>query len=295
MAGAVARQIVGKADARAKDQAENRRKRRHVGFQSNQGHLLMANVIVFPDGGYRFIKGVFQYSAGVAAEPGFEMERVRFRQLVPLDLGFEAIRAHLERMGRPLAAFCACELRSPAPFTEAGFLAFNREYIKPLERWNIFRSGVNPIARSNVCPNFDGPSVPSFYAFSHTVPAAAPQARGTGAAGFVISGSGEAQEGEGSYRERTIRLGDRSPEGLREKVRFVLAEMERRMTELGLGWSDVTDTHAYTVYDIHPLLQDEFAARGAMRRGISWHLARPPVVDLDFEMDVRGIARELVI
>lgn len=255
----------------------------------------MSNVMAFPDGGYRFIKGVFQYYAGVAAEPGFEVERVRFRQLVPLDKGFEAVRAHLMQMGRPLTAFCACELRSPAPFTDAGFLAFNREYIKPLEQWNIYRGGVNPVARSNVCPNFDGPRVPSFYAFSYTVPTAVPPASGGGTPSFVISGSGEAREGEGSYRERTVRADDRTPEGLREKVRFVLGEMERRLTELGFGWDDVTGTHAYTVYDIHPLLKDEFAARGAMRRGINWHLARPPVEGLDFEMDVRGVVRELVL
>ncbi len=260
----------------------------------------MSDVMAFPDGGYRFIKGVFQYSAGVAAEPGFELERARFRRLLPLDAGFAALRAHLERIGRPITAFCACELRSPAPFSEAGFLAFNREYIKPLEQWNIYRAGVNPIARSNVCPNFDGPTAPSFYAFSYTLPAAQPQAArppagSADAPSFVISGSGEAREGAGSYRDRTVALGDRSPAGLREKVRFVLEEMERRLRELGLGWDDVTGTHAYTVYDIHPLLKDEFAARGAIQRGLGWHLARPPVVDLDFEMDVRGIAREILL
>ena len=37
----------------------------------------MAEVISFAAGGYRYVKGVFQYSAGVAAEPGFEIERVR--------------------------------------------------------------------------------------------------------------------------------------------------------------------------------------------------------------------------
>ena len=38
----------------------------------------MAEVIAFPAGGYRFIKGPFQYSAGVAADAGFEIERARF-------------------------------------------------------------------------------------------------------------------------------------------------------------------------------------------------------------------------
>ena len=34
----------------------------------------------FAPGGYRFIPGMFQYSGGVAAEPGFRIERVRFRK-----------------------------------------------------------------------------------------------------------------------------------------------------------------------------------------------------------------------
>ena len=78
----------------------------------------MGGAIAYPAGGYRYLKGMFQYSAGVAAEPGFEIERARFLRPVSLDEGFRAIAAHLAGIGRPLAAFCACELRSPAPFTE---------------------------------------------------------------------------------------------------------------------------------------------------------------------------------
>ena len=133
----------------------------------------MPEAVPFPDGRYRFIPGPFQYSGGVCAERGFAIERVRFRRWLPMNEGFAAIRAHLEGIGQPLTAFCACELRSPAPFTEAGFVAFNREYIQPLEQWNIVRAGVNPVARSNVCPESAPPAAPCFYAFSYTVPAAA--------------------------------------------------------------------------------------------------------------------------
>src|SRR5207247_10709937 len=81
----------------------------------------MADVRVFAEGGYRYIKAVFQYSGGVAAQPGFEIERAVLPRPLPLPEGFAAIQAHLERLGRPLTAFCACELRSPAPFSEQGF------------------------------------------------------------------------------------------------------------------------------------------------------------------------------
>jgi hypothetical protein len=32
-----------------------------------------------------------------------------------------------------------------------------------------------------------------------------------------------------------------------------------------------------------------------MPGGLTWHFARPPVQGLDFEVDVRGVAHELVI
>jgi hypothetical protein len=240
----------------------------------------------FVSGNYRFIPGPFQYSGGVAAEPGFAIERVRFAKLLPLAEGFAAIEAHLAKIGRPIGAFCACELRSPAQFTEAGFIAFNRGYVERLATWGHYRDGVNPVARSNVCPEINPPAEPSFYAFSYTVP---------GAGGFINAGSGEAPEGGGSYAERIIRLGDTSPAGMRDKARYVLGEMERRMTALGFGWTDVTATQLYTVFDIHALLADEIVARGAAPAGLTWHFARPPVQGLDFEMDVRGAGRELVL
>ncbi len=250
----------------------------------------MADVISYPPGGYRYLPGVFQYSAGVAAEPGFRIEHARFLQPAPLEKGCEAVEAHLAALGRPRTALCAFELRSPAPFTEEGFAAFNRAYVDVLRRWGIVRNGTNPVARSNVCPAIDPPETPSVYAFAYTVPAE-PVPR----PGFLISGSGEAPEGKATYRDHIVRRGDTSPEGLREKARYVLAEMERRMRALGAGWADVTATQLYTVCDIYPILADEIVRRGAARGGLTWHFARPPVVELDFEMDVRGLAREIVL
>jgi hypothetical protein len=250
----------------------------------------MPAVQSFAPGGYRFITHAFQYSGGVAAAPGFRIERAHFAHPPKLADGFDAIEAHLNGIGRPPTAFCACELRSPAQFTEAGFVAFNRHYVQRLETWGIFRDEVNPVARSNVCPEIDPPASPVFYAFSYTVPS-----DGDAAPSFVCAGSGEAREGGASYADRIVRLGDHSADGMREKARFVLGEMERRMAALGFGWADVTATQVYTVFDIHPFLADEIVRRGAARAGLTWHYARPPVQGLDYEMDVRGLARELVV
>jgi hypothetical protein len=243
----------------------------------------------FEAGGYRYVPGVFQYSAGVAAMPGYEIVRVRFRDPVPLAEGFARIEEIITAAGRPTTAFCACELRSPEPFTEAGFKAFNELYVGTLGRWGVYRDGINPVARSNVCPELRKPPEPSFHAFCFTVEAS------DAAPSFVVAGSGEAPEGKGSYRDHAVRLGDTSPEGIREKARFVLAEMERRMAALGFGWSDVTATQVYTVFDFHPLLADEIVARGAARHGLTWHYDRPPVSGLDYEMDCRGVSTERVL
>jgi hypothetical protein len=49
------------------------------------------------------------------------------------------------------------------------------------------------------------------------------------------------------------------------------------------------------VHDVHPILADEIVRRGAVPAGLTWHFARPPVVGLDFEMDVRGVTREILL
>ena len=160
------------------------------------------STLTFEPGGYRFVKGVFQYSAGVAAMPGYRIVRVRFHDPVPLAEGFRRIEQIIGAAGRPLTAFCACELRSPAPFTESGFAAFNKIYVGTLERWRMFDGATNPVARSNVCPAIDPPAEPSFHAFAYTE--LAPDAEPS----FVVAGSGEAPEGRGNYRDHIVRLGD---------------------------------------------------------------------------------------
>ena len=44
----------------------------------------MSKTVVFGPGGYRYIPAVFQYSSGVAAEEGYEIERARFAKPLPM-------------------------------------------------------------------------------------------------------------------------------------------------------------------------------------------------------------------
>ena len=159
---------------------------------------------------------------------------MRFDRPVPLAEGFAQIANYIQAAGRPLTSFCACELRSPAAFTDEGFRNFNLHYVKTLAEWGVYDGKTNPVARSNVCPEIDPPSEPSFYAFSFTRPSQSTTPS------FVIAGSGESQEGNASYAERTVRYRDISPEGIAEKVRYVVGVMEQRMGEFGFGWNDAT-------------------------------------------------------
>jgi hypothetical protein len=207
----------------------------------------------------------------------------------PLAEGFAKAASYIKAAGRPLTSFCACELRSPAAFTEDGFRTFNLHYVETLRQWGLFDDITNPVARSNVCPEIDPPAVPSFYAFSFTRPS-----RGTTPT-FVIAGGAEARGGSGSYPERIVRYRDVSPEGMKEKVQRTVGEMEERLQAFGYGWKATTGVQAYSIRDFHHVLADELVRHGAVRSGLTWHFARPPVIDLEFEMDCRRVLRETVI
>src|ERR1700738_2455530 len=176
----------------------------------------------FPAGNYRFIPAVFQYSSGAAASSGFEVERVRFDRLLPLAEGFAQAAKYVRTAGRPLTSFCACELRSPAAFTEDGFRAFNEHYVKTLAQWGLFDGTVNPVARSNVCPEIDPPAEPSFYAFCFTRPLLGAKPS------FVIAGGAEARGGAGTYPERIVRYRETGPEAFRDKAKATVGAMEQR-------------------------------------------------------------------
>ena len=127
------------------------------------------------------------------------------------------------------------------------------------------------------------------YAFSYTVPS------GLAVKTFVVAGSGELPASGDPHD--LIRRGETSPDAIRDKVRFVLGVMESRLRELGADWPDVTTTDVYTVHDIYPLLPHEILPRlgAAKRHGITWHYTRPPIVSIEYEMDLRGCRREIVI
>ena len=94
-----------------------------------------------------------------------------------------------------------------------------------------------------------------------------------------------------------MRLGDTSPDAMREKARFVMGIMQDRLRALGGEWSRVTAVEVYTALPIDGALLAEILgpAGAAAIHGIRWFPSRPPVQGLEFEVDIRGVARELTI
>ncbi|MGH7365951.1 MAG: 2-amino-5-chloromuconate deaminase CnbZ [Candidatus Rokuibacteriota bacterium] len=241
-----------------------------------------------PSGDYRYMPGISAFSCGTVARPGHEIVRVTLAAPRPWRAGFARIEQHLREQKRPKTALCGIELRSPAPFTFDGFGAFNEGYRSLLAEWGILVGEDNPIPRTNVAPVSAAPAEPSLYAFSYTQPGVTP------APTFIVAGAGELKD-RARGPEGIVRHGDTSPEGMREKARFVMAIMQDRLRTLGGDFGRVTRIGVYTALPIHGFLEEEILrpAGPAAIHGVHWYPSRPPIQGLDFEMDMRGVAREI--
>ena len=91
-----------------------------------------------------------------------------------------------------------------------------------------------------------------------------------------------------------MRRGETSPDALAAKTRCVLGLVEGRLRGLGATWDQVTVTNIYTVHDVNALLAAEILPHigPAGQHGVTWHYARPPIVSIEYEMDLRGCIRE---
>ena len=247
----------------------------------------------FGKGNYQFLRGGFQYSSAVMAEPGFCIERVQLAAPVPLALGFATIWQHLQTVGRPANSLCACELRSPAPMAEPEFIAFNRIYVQALAAKGLFWDDINPVARCNLIPTGRKPDQPSLYAFSYTVPLAMPLAP-SASADFHTSGAAECPDRPG-YRDNIVRLGDTSAEGLADKIAYALGDVDARFQALGVAWSAVSRFNLYTAHNLHPVIHTALEARGAHGLAVTWHAVRPPIVDIEIEIDASRISHQRFI
>lgn len=249
--------------------------------------MLIAN----PAGHYRFLRGISPYSCGVVADDGWEIVYCTLHEPVPWRKGFNLVDTHLHEAERDRAALCAMALRSPAPFTMEGFIDFNRRYCEVLAAWDLYVGDENPIARTNVAPKMTPPSEVMLHAFAYTRPT--PPGR---EATVVVAGAGELEEGR---LEPSAIVAPRrtDPEAMHAKADFVLDVMEQRLAGLETSWDAVTAIDVYTIHGIDQLMNELIWPRlgTARRHAVRLHHTRPPVIDIEFEMDVRCVRTELII
>lgn len=253
----------------------------------------MHNQILRPEGNFSFVPAHGTYCSDVLPHSGFQLVHATFVQSLPLVAGFAAIQAHLAGRGRPVQALCGLELRISEALGFPDFDSFNQKYMALLDQYQLRNSEGESaratMTRTNVAPETPAakPSEPSIFAFSYVVPGS----RLAGRKSFVCSGSGELA---GTGRDSIIALGDTSPPGLRAKAHWVMQNYDQRIASLGLSWADVTCVNLYCVHSPTSFFEQEMLhvmGRHASL-GVHWHYARPPIIEIEFEADLRGAAIE---
>ena len=242
-----------------------------------------------PNGNYRFLPGIDPYSSGVIADAGYEVVHVRLASPVEWREGFDLVESHLAANDRPRLALCGIQLRCPRPHTMDGFVAFNSDYVALLDSWGLILNGMNPVARTNVAPVHKPPSATQLYAFSFTRFLEGEERT------FVVAGAGELQS-RALDSGGILRRGETNSDALREKAAYVMNVMSKRLEGLGVGWDLVTCMNVYTAHPVDDLLEKALVpvAGTAVSRGVTLHFTRPPIVEIEFEMDVRGVRWEAV-
>jgi hypothetical protein len=260
-----------------------------LGQEDHLSNENQTSVQEVPEGGFACLPATGRtFSGGVIALDGYVFRRVQLRVPMPMESGLEFAAGLIRRNGRPLAAFCGCELRIPARLPPAEFSEFNRRYIAALRAIGFSTDPANPAARTNMAPLTHAAEDALLSAFTFAVPGT-PRSK---CADFVLSGKPELA----SDPDRVIAPRDTSPTGMQAKAAFVIQELQRTVQQLGGQWTNLTAAQIYTQ---HPLdhLKDLFEAAG-LPLALCAHLpGDPPVfgpggISLEFEADVRSITHE---
>ena len=261
----------------------------------------------FNEGNYEFLPGSATFSSGARAMPGYAMVRASFFRVLPLAAAFAAMQQHLAGLGRPMTAVAGIELRSPKPFSFANFAGFNKGYIDLLQQYGLQSAdGAGVAARSNLAPEplNIAPAEPGILAFCYTVPVGIAPARPQ----FVAAGSGELRPAPKSTinqtansgtapRDLIVRVGETSPDAMREKAIYCMNAVADELKGLGVSWDDCTGVNLYTVHSMDSyLVEDILKPIGATAiQGVHWYYTRPPIEEIEFEVDARGVSQEIIL
>lgn len=240
-------------------------------------------------GGFAYLPSTGRtFSRGVIALEGFVLRRISLMDPLPMESGLDFAAEFIRAEGRPLEAFCGCELRVLKRLSREEFSDFNRRYIAALRSSGFPTDPSNPAARTNMVPATDPPRAAVLSAFTFAVPGTS---LSTGP-DFLISGKPELA----SDPDRVIAPGDTSPSGIRMKAAFVLEELRRTVQELGAQWESNTVGQIYTKQSVADL-EGVFASAGLPLTLCTHVPGDPPVfgpddIPLEFEADIRSITVE---
>jgi len=257
-----------------------------------------------PSGHYAFLASSATFSSGAIADEGYGLTHTTFRRPLPLAEAFAAMHAHLTGLGQPLAAVCGIELRISQPLSFEGFAQLNAGYKALLIQHGLHQGGKAPAARTNVAPlpAVVAPKEPSVYAFTYTMPAK------TTARNFIIAGAGEIRPAPASdvaqtvtsgldQRDLIVRLGETTPDAMREKAAFCIETAQGELRGLGASWADASATNIYTAHPFDSFLTDVVLSTmgGAAIHGVHWFFCKPPIQAIEFEVDARNVAQEIML
>lgn len=235
--------------------------------------------VLHPNGSFRFLPAISAYSAGFACSDGYEITAIRLLDCPTLAIGFERIDEEIKKRGLTSAALAGLHLRSPGAFGFEEFAQFNDEYCQLLIERNLIIDGVNPVSRTNVIPIHQGPAVPTIAIAFLVGPSL-----GRGGSDFVVAGAGEISGDLGP--ENIVARGDLSHHGLSLKVDCVLDIMLARLHALGASGESPTTVNVYTAHEILGLPgMIEMKLPSISINGYATWLTRPPVKEIEFEMD----------
>jgi hypothetical protein len=241
-------------------------------------------------GGYQFLQGIDPYSSGVIASAGREIIHVTLDRPMPWRQGLIDVREYLEQRGLERFCLCGAELRCPEPHPMSGFIDFNTEYRTLLQQWDMLVDGENPVARTNVAPVVSPPNETLLYGFSYTEPSEFEQPT------FVVAGGGELPHRELSD-QHIVRFGEASEAAMLDKARCVVDIMRTRLERLEANEQLLSSIRVYCAHPVHHFLEDVIVSGipASASIGIHWFYARPPIRNIEFEMDLRGVRREIIV
>ncbi len=244
---------------------------------------------------YSFLEGIAPYSCGAIADDGHEIIHAKLEQPLPWDHGMEGIARYLNNQRLAVSALCGVELRCPSPYTMDGFIGFNRAYGDVLSKMGLLLAGVNPIARTNVAPVANAPQSPQLVGFSYVAPIER-QVRESHFRTFIVAGAGELVDGK-LESEGIICRGQTDSTALKTKAVFVAKIMQERVLGLGASMECISRINLYTAHSIGSEIWECIVERLPMADalGCHWYYTRPPVREIEFEMDLRGVTNEQLV